>query len=345
MFHIRALQKQDIPGITRLRNQASGRFFTAAMPYTSVLQASDYFVNPPDTTHILVACDEANKVLGVADLDIHTHPRCAHGASLGIMVAQEARQQGVGRALMKALLDLADNWLNINRLDLKVYTNNEVAIRLYQQLGFEIEVTMPRYSMQDGVLVDCYVMARLRSGLPKDTTPAPPLPPQIPFTGEMKLRALEPDDAAAHAALRDQPLVRHFMLGLPYQPTPEKSRKWLETIKGEKRAIGAFADEQLVGITVVAPYLQRRRHSGGLDVLQVHDAFQGFGIGRKLMSAALDVADNWLGLTRLSLHVLADNERAIKLYQSFGFVPEGVLRAEIFRNGAYADTMVMGRLR
>lgn len=345
MFHIRALQQQDIPGIVRIRNQASSRLFTAAMPYTSILQASASFGSPPPNATLLVACDDANNVLGIADLDRQTYPRGTHTATLGVMVAEEARRHGIGRALMASLLDLADNYYNISRLGLKVYTNNVHAIALYRKFGFEVEATLRRYAVQDGTLVDCYVMARLRPGLAKDTTPPPSLPPQQEVTGEITLRALEPSDAEAVSLMRDQPIVRHFMLGMPYYATPEKSRKWLESKTGEGCAIGAFAAAQLVGMTTLSTSGQRRRHSGEVEIVQVHDQFQGYGIGRKLMAAALDVADHWLGLTRLSLHVLADNERAIKLYQAFGFEAEGTLHADLFRNGAYADTLVMGRLR
>ena len=63
------------------------------------------------------------------------------------------------------------------------------------------------------------------------------------------------------------------------------------------------------------------------------------------MAAAVDVADNWLNLTRLELEVYADNAAAIHLYERFGFTYEGTLRQHAFRNGKYVDSNVMGRLR
>src|SRR5712691_4482721 len=47
----------------------------------------------------------------------------------------------VGTALMTAAIDLADNWLDLSRLELTVYTDNEAAMRLYKKLGFVIEGT------------------------------------------------------------------------------------------------------------------------------------------------------------------------------------------------------------
>ena len=77
----------------------------------------------------------------------------------------------------------------------------------------------------------------------------------------------------------------------------------------------------------------------------VHHDFQGKGVGRKLMDSILDVADNWLMLVRLDLTVLSDNKRAIKLYESCGFVKEGVKKYVIVKNGKYSDLVVMARYR
>jgi putative acetyltransferase len=63
---------------------------------------------------------------------------------------------------MRAGVEMADRWLNLTRLELEVYTDNEAAIRLYERVGFEREGTMRQYAFRDGRYVDAYVMARLR---------------------------------------------------------------------------------------------------------------------------------------------------------------------------------------
>ncbi|RME41865.1 MAG: GNAT family N-acetyltransferase, partial [Caldilineae bacterium] len=68
----------------------------------------------------------------------------------------------VGSQLMAAAIDLADNWLNLRRLELTVYTDNEPAIRLYRKFGFEVEGTHRAYAFRDGVYVDTLAMARVR---------------------------------------------------------------------------------------------------------------------------------------------------------------------------------------
>jgi putative acetyltransferase len=78
-------------------------------------------------------------------------------------VREEYRGRRVGSALLDAVIDLADNWYNIVRLELQVYTDNEPAIRLYERRGFAIEGTHRAYVYRLGEYVDAYTMARLRN--------------------------------------------------------------------------------------------------------------------------------------------------------------------------------------
>lgn len=77
----------------------------------------------------------------------------------------------------------------------------------------------------------------------------------------------------------------------------------------------------------------------------VATAWQGKGVGSRLLAAALDVADNWMNLHRVELTVYADNEAAQKLYRKFGFEVEGLMRDYAVRDGQFVDTVSMARLR
>ena len=89
-------------------------------------------------------------------------PRRRHAASIGMTVHDAWAGRGVGTAPMAAAVDLADNWLNLRRIELTVYVDNEPAIRLYRRFGFEVEGTAIGYSFRDGEFVDAHMMARLR---------------------------------------------------------------------------------------------------------------------------------------------------------------------------------------
>ena len=76
------------------------------------------------------------------------------------MVRTDCQGQGIGTALLEAVLDLADNWLMLRRVELEVYADNGGAIRLYERLGFETE---REAAVKAGAYVDTLVMARLRN--------------------------------------------------------------------------------------------------------------------------------------------------------------------------------------
>ena len=70
----------------------------------------------------------------------------------------------------------------------------------------------------------------------------------------------------------------------------------------------------------------------------------GCGIGRVATAFALHHAFRRENLNRVSLTVLATNDRAIRLYLKMGFVEEGKLRQAQFKEGKYVDVVAMGIL-
>lgn len=70
-----------------------------------------------------------------------------------------------GDALLNEILDLADHWLMLVRVELEVFSDNEGAIRLYESLGFQKEGLKRMATVRGGCYVDEYLMARLRPGL------------------------------------------------------------------------------------------------------------------------------------------------------------------------------------
>ena len=183
--------------------------------------------------------------------------------------------------------------------------------------------------------------------MPTDDTVSPPQDPSPAAAragpAGLIFRAREPADWQGLAALLQLPRVRWGTLRLPFV-NPEQTRKWMEKLPDDHVGIVAVLHGQLVGSADVTPYKGRRSHVGGIG-LCVHDDFHGRGIGSGLLTALVDVADNWLNLRRLELTVYVDNEPALRLYQKFGFEIEGRRRADAFRDGAFVDSFAMARLR
>ena len=89
---------------------------------------------------------------------------------------------------------------------------------------------------------------------------------------------------------------------------------------------------------------QRRRHVAGFG-MAVKDDYQGKGVGNKLLSSAIDLAENWLNIQRLELTVYTDNDAAIALYKKNGFVIEGESSKFAFRNGDFVSVYHMARVK
>jgi L-phenylalanine/L-methionine N-acetyltransferase len=136
---------------------------TLQLPLPSAEMWRKRISETPESVYALVACVE-REVVG--DLTLETHPtrwRRRHAGEIGMAVRDDWQGRGVGTALMEAALDLTDNWLNLTRIELNVYTDNEIGIALYERFGFEIEGTHRRYAFRNGEYVDAYSMARVRA--------------------------------------------------------------------------------------------------------------------------------------------------------------------------------------
>jgi L-phenylalanine/L-methionine N-acetyltransferase len=162
-------------------------------------------------------------------------------------------------------------------------------------------------------------------------------------SSEVVVRPVRLDDVEAIHQIRRQPSVIDCTLALPSE-RPEDNRRFLESFGPDDHVLVAVVDGRVVGMAGLHLKRGKLRHSGEFGMM-VHDRFQGQGLGRKLLEALLDIADNHLGLVRVELEVLPDNARAIKLYESCGFEQEGSKRKAVRRRGGYADLLVMGRLR
>lgn len=161
-LQIRRAEPDDCAALYEIFSHPKAVAGTLQLPYPSLEQWRQRLAEPPKGTFNLVAV-VSSRVVGM--LGLHTFPdapRRRHAAAIGISVHDEWQGKGIGAALMRAGLDLADNWLNLTRLELEVYTDNEAAIHLYERFGFELEGTLRQHAFRDGRFVDSYVMARLR---------------------------------------------------------------------------------------------------------------------------------------------------------------------------------------
>ena len=101
----------------------------------------------------------------------------------------------------------------------------------------------------------------------------------------------------------------------------EQESRFLEEKTNSKNEIEiiAIVDDKVVGSagieSIGTKYKVRHRAEFGISVLQ---EYWGLGLGKALTKACIECARN-AEYAQLELNVVAENERAVKMYQSFGF--------------------------
>jgi len=126
-------------------------------------------------------------------------------------------------------------------------------------------------------------------------------------------------------------------------PTLEDEREFVLRTKLSERVLIllAFAGEELVAILdLSAGPRPSDRHAGRFG-MSVARAWRGKGVGRKLLSAAIEETKGWPGFCRIELECAPWNERAIALYEGLGFVLEGRRRKALNLRGRPEDMLLM----
>jgi putative acetyltransferase len=97
-------------------------------------------------------------IVGRLSLSRDAHPASTHVADIGIMVAKDARRQGVGQELLRAAVGWAHE-AGVRKLELHVFPWNDPAIKLYEHFGFEREGYRKGHYLRGGTQVDAVLMA------------------------------------------------------------------------------------------------------------------------------------------------------------------------------------------
>ncbi|ANN69458.1 hypothetical protein BAU08_06670 [Bordetella bronchialis] len=105
----------------------------------------------------------------------------------------------------------------------------------------------------------------------------------------------------------------------------------------------AVARDEVIGWCDIVPLSQPGFTHTGVLGMGVHASWRGRGVGKALLSAALDAAAAQ-ELSRIELEVYAGNAPARALYRSCGFVEEGLKRKARYLDGLHEDVVIMARL-
>jgi L-phenylalanine/L-methionine N-acetyltransferase len=157
---IRASEPSDCQELAALMQLPRVRWGTLRLPFVSAEETRKWLERPSEGRVSIVAILDG-RLIGTAGLTPQKGRR-SHVGEIGMCVHDDFHGRGIGTRLLGALVDTADSWLNLRRLELVVYVDNAPAVRLYEKFGFTVEGTRRAGAFRDGVFVDTFIMARLR---------------------------------------------------------------------------------------------------------------------------------------------------------------------------------------
>lgn len=171
------------------------------------------------------------------------------------------------------------------------------------------------------------------------------------YTGEkVRLREYRKEDAKqAQLYINDPEVKRLLHPGIPFLVTFEDEQRWIEGISGTKEAGYSFAietleDQKYIGGCGINS-LDWKNSVAVVGIMIGDQNYWGKGFGTDAMKILIRFIFEQMNINKIRLHVFSYNQRAIKSYEKCGFIQEGILRQEIFRDGKYFDDIVMGITR
>lgn len=160
---IRPTLVSDAAALCDIYSQPGAQRETLQLPKPSVEMWTKRLENIPSGVYSFVA-EVDGKVVGNIGFEHSQRPRTGHCATFGIGVHDDYHGHGIGSQLIQTVIDLADNWLQVKRIQIEVNSDNDVAIACYKKFGFEIEGEAKCSAFRDGEYINTYFMARIRNG-------------------------------------------------------------------------------------------------------------------------------------------------------------------------------------
>jgi len=159
------------------------------------------------------------------------------------------------------------------------------------------------------------------------------------------LRPIAPDDSPTLLRWRNRPDVARFMY-TDHVISPDEHSDWFARALTRTDAqywiiVAEGQDVGLVSVTEID-----REHETCSWAFYVADASaRGHGVGAFTEYTTLNVVFDDLGTRKLSCEVLASNPTVVQMHERFGFVREGLFRAQVLKAGKAADVHRLGLLR
>lgn len=139
----------------------------------------------------------------------------------------------------------------------------------------------------------------------------------------MEIRILTSNDVKEYRKLRLEALQRNpNVFANTYEEELKQSTELYENRFNAPTSVtfGAFVDNKICGnVTLVQETLTKLKHRANIVAMYVDPEQRGSGIGKALLTRAVETAREMKEIEQLYLMVASENTAAIKLYSSLGF--------------------------
>lgn len=159
MLIIRAATDEDLPVITDIFNEAilnSDAIWTEHV--VDIANRKSWLQDRQKSGFPVLVAEVDGVTCGYASYgSFRQFPGYVHSSELSIYIDKDARGKGIGKALLSALIEEAQN-NNVHVLIAGIEAENKASIALHEKFGFKVTGHMPQVGIKFGKWLDLVLM-------------------------------------------------------------------------------------------------------------------------------------------------------------------------------------------
>ena len=158
---IRLAAIDDLPRIVEIYNQSiAGKQATADLQPVSVADRQAWFDAHTGNRPLVVAQNSLDEIVGWGSLsDLYARPAYHISTEISIYVAQEAKGQGVGKALVNYLIEVAPS-CGVQQVVALIFAHNTPSLAMFSKLGFEPWGKFKQVCDMKGFIADVVILGK-----------------------------------------------------------------------------------------------------------------------------------------------------------------------------------------
>ena len=162
----------------------------------------------------------------------------------------------------------------------------------------------------------------------------------------VKLRAYKESDIERGTEfINDEEVKKFLYTDIPFPSTKWEEEEWVKSRKSNSDCTYDFAIEDLetgkyIGGCSINECNSKNRNCT-IGIMIGDKEYWGKGYGSDSLKVLIKFIFEEVNMNKIKLNVFSFNSRAIACYKKVGFIEEGVLKKELYRNGKYHDIIIM----